>query len=62
LWEQLLHYSYSAELHRAKRNTRQGTEGDNASANSAAGTIDPHLNYTLQYWQIYQAPYDGLIA
>ncbi|MHC2221023.1 hypothetical protein [Rhizobium leguminosarum] len=31
-------------------------------ANSAAGTIDPHINYTLQYWQIYQALYDGLIA
>lgn len=29
-------------------------------ARSAAGTIDPHINYTLQYWQIYQMLYDGL--
>ena len=31
-------------------------------ARSAAGTVDPHINYTLQYWQIYQGLYDGLIA
>ena len=31
-------------------------------ARSAAGTIDPHVNYTLQYWQIYQGQYDGLLA
>ena len=31
-------------------------------ARSAAGTIDPQINYTLQYWQIYQALYDGLVA
>ena len=30
-------------------------------AHSAAGTIDPHINYTLQYWQVYQALYDGLL-
>ena len=30
-------------------------------ARSAAGTIDPHINYTLQYWQIYQSLYDGLL-
>ena len=29
-------------------------------ATSAAGTIDPHINYTLQYWQLYQDVYDGL--
>jgi peptide/nickel transport system substrate-binding protein len=29
---------------------------------SAAGTIDPHVNYTLQYWQLYQIIYDGLLA
>lgn len=29
-------------------------------ARSAAGTIDPHINYTLQYWQMYQMLYDGL--
>ncbi len=31
-------------------------------ARSAAGTVDPHINYTLQYWQIYQSLYDGLLA
>jgi peptide/nickel transport system substrate-binding protein len=30
-------------------------------AKSAGGTIDPHINYTLQYWQIYQSIYDGLV-
>ncbi len=29
---------------------------------SAAGTIDPHVNYTLQYWQLYQIIYDGLLG
>ena len=24
--------------------------------------MDPHINYTLQYWQIYQSLYDGLLA
>jgi peptide/nickel transport system substrate-binding protein len=27
-------------------------------ANSVAGTIDPHINYTLQYRQVYQVLYD----
>jgi peptide/nickel transport system substrate-binding protein len=31
-------------------------------ARAAAGTIDPHINYTLQYWQLYQFVYDGLVA
>ena len=31
-------------------------------ARSAAGTVDPHINYILQYWQIYQSLYDGLLA
>ncbi|MBX6320929.1 MAG: ABC transporter substrate-binding protein [Rhodospirillaceae bacterium] len=31
-------------------------------ATSAAGTIDPQVNYTLQYWQLYQSIYDGLTA
>ncbi|HUY98106.1 MAG TPA: ABC transporter substrate-binding protein [Verrucomicrobiae bacterium] len=29
---------------------------------SAAGTLDPQVNYTLEYWQLYQATYDGLVA
>ncbi len=31
-------------------------------ANAAAGTLDPQINYTLQYWQMYQSLYDGLLA
>ena len=31
-------------------------------AKSASGTIDPQVNYTLPYWQLYQASYDGLLA
>jgi peptide/nickel transport system substrate-binding protein len=31
-------------------------------ARSAAGTIDPHINYTLQFWQIYQITHDGLVG
>jgi peptide/nickel transport system substrate-binding protein len=27
----------------------------------AGGSIDPHINYTLQYWQLYQGLYDGLV-
>lgn len=33
-----------------------------AVANAAAGTMDPQINYTLQYWQLYQAMYDGLVS
>ncbi len=31
-------------------------------AHAAAGTVDPHINYTLQYWQVFQSLYDGLIG
>ena len=31
-------------------------------AKAAGGTIDPQVNYTLQYWQLYQATYDGLLG
>jgi peptide/nickel transport system substrate-binding protein len=31
-------------------------------AKAASGTIDPQVNYTLPYWQLYQASYDGLLA
>jgi len=31
-------------------------------AKSGGGTLDPKINYTLQYWQLYQATYDGLLA
>jgi peptide/nickel transport system substrate-binding protein len=29
---------------------------------AAAGTIDPQVNYTEQWWQVYQPVYDGLVA
>ena len=29
-------------------------------AKGAGGTLDPKVNYTLQYWQLFQATYDGL--
>jgi peptide/nickel transport system substrate-binding protein len=31
------------------------------AAVSAAGTIDPAINYTGQFWQIFQMTYDGLL-
>ena len=32
-------------------------------ANAApSGSPDPQVNYTLQYWQLYQSRYDGLVA
>lgn len=31
------------------------------SAVSAAGSIDPMINYTAQFWQLYQMTYDGLV-
>ena len=31
-------------------------------ANSSAGTLDPQVNYTLQYWQVEQMVYDGLLS
>lgn len=31
-------------------------------ARAAGGTLDPQVNYTLQYWNLYQATHDGLLA
>lgn len=31
-------------------------------ASSAAGSVDPHLNYTAQFWQVFAPVYDGLVA
>jgi len=31
------------------------------SAVSAAGTVDPMINYTAQFWQMYQMTYDSLL-
>jgi peptide/nickel transport system substrate-binding protein len=31
-------------------------------AKGAGGTLDPQVNYTLQYWQIYRSTNDGLLA
>ena len=29
---------------------------------AAEGTADPHINYSLKYWQVFQYTYDGLLA
>ena len=31
-------------------------------AHTAGGTIDPQINYTAQYWQLFQFVYDGLVT
>jgi peptide/nickel transport system substrate-binding protein len=31
-------------------------------ARAAAGTLDPQVNYTAQYWQLYCFTHDGLVA
>ena len=31
-------------------------------AKSAGGTLDPQVNYTLQYWNLYMGTHDGLLA
>ena len=31
-------------------------------AKAAGGTLDPQINYTLQYWQLYRSSQDGLVA
>ena len=31
-------------------------------ARASAGSIDPHLNYTQQYWQLFSLTHDGLLA
>ena len=31
-------------------------------AHAAAGTVDPQVNYTTEFWQVEQATYDGLLA
>ncbi len=31
-------------------------------AGSAAGSIDPQINYTAQFWQVFAGVYDGLVA
>src|SRR5207247_7170853 len=31
-------------------------------AKAAGGTLDPQVHYTLEYWQLYQATYDGLLG
>ncbi|MCF3641771.1 ABC transporter substrate-binding protein [Rhizobium sp. TRM95111] len=31
------------------------------AAVSAAGSVDPMINYTAQFWQLYQMTYDGLV-
>ena len=30
-------------------------------ASTGAGSIDPQINYTGQYWQLFTVVYDGLV-
>lgn len=31
-------------------------------ATAASGSLDPQINYTQEYWQLYQSMYDGLLS
>ena len=31
-------------------------------AKAAGGSLDPQVNYTLEYWQLYRATQDGLVT
>lgn len=56
--------SSAAPTQRDTRVAAQAHQGGTLKllAKSAGGTLDPQVNYTLQYWQLYQAAYDGLLA
>src|SRR5436309_15957980 len=53
-------YSSSARPAKQVASHRGGTL--KLLAKAAGGTLDPQVNYTLEYWQLYQATYDGLLA
>ena len=58
-------YSFRSAPQQANRTTAgQDHRGGTLKllAKAAAGTIDPQVNYTLEYWQLFQATYDGLVA
>ncbi len=58
-------YSFRSTPHQANRTAAlQDHRGGTLKllAKAAAGTIDPQVNYTLEYWQLFQATYDGLVA
>jgi peptide/nickel transport system substrate-binding protein len=50
----------AASSHATSQSHRGGTL--KLLAKAAGGTLDPQVNYTLEYWQLYQATYDGLLA
>jgi peptide/nickel transport system substrate-binding protein len=53
-------YSSSARPSQQAASHRGGTL--KLLAKAAGGTLDPQVNYTLEYWQPYQATYDGLLG
>ncbi len=58
-------YSFSSAPQRANRTAAPlAHQGGTLKllAKAAGGTIDPQVNYTLEYWQLFQATYDGLLA
>jgi peptide/nickel transport system substrate-binding protein len=56
--------TFVAGLHSASADLLPEHKGGTirALATAAGGTIDPQINYTLQYWQLYQSVYDGLVS
>jgi peptide/nickel transport system substrate-binding protein len=58
-------YSFTSAPQRANRTAAtQAHQGGTLKllAKAAGGSIDPQVNYTLEYWQLYQDTYDGLLA
>jgi peptide/nickel transport system substrate-binding protein len=53
-------YSSSSQPSQQAASHRGGTL--KLLAKAAGGTLDPQVNYTLEYWQLYQATYDGLLG
>ena len=53
-----------APVRRRRQRSRASTRAARctSSRRRPAARIDPMVNYTLQYWQLYQAMYDGLLA
>src|SRR5258706_15502177 len=56
--------SFAARLQSASADLLPEHKGGTlrALATAAGGTIDPQINYTLQYWQLYQSLYDPLVT
>ena len=54
--------SRSAQPDVERQNHQPPRRHDEAGREDRGGTLDPQVNYTLQYWKLYLATYDGLLA